>query len=397
MKREHKKLNSSKLYRLPEDLIDGYQLYATKGKECLIGRPLPTGRVSLFWYEYKNGRKNIIRTGRVLYPETDFQVKGLNQRTISEVKLHKIQQTDASRIKLADFVMRVASDKKLTSRNAANALALHLNEYSKGVCLSEVDRTFVLGFSKYLKEDAKALSYKNKETAPHIRPNTQSSLLTQLSIALSEAVRRELIEDNPIGKLSIKEKPKRELHNRTYLTKEEVKILASTPFPTNSKKYGTNVANAFLFSCLVGLRYSDVSKLTRNNIGHDDNGTYIRFTATKTGIEQTLYLHEIAMKLIRPDLKPTDKLFALPHNVVCNAELRRWAKAAGIKDAERITFHMSRHTAATMYLNAEVGLETVAFQLGHKSTKVTQIYAEIMNKTQKAATDKMVKSLEWKL
>lgn len=391
MKREHEQLNRSKLYRLPAELVDGYRLYATKGKECLIGRPLRTGRVSLFWYEYKNGRKNIVRTGRVLYPETDMQVKNLNESTISEVRLHKVRQTDASRIRLADFVVDVASGKKQTSRNAANALALHLNEYSKGACLSEVDRTFVLGFSKYLKEDAKALSYKSKETAPHIRSNTQSSLLTQLSIALSEAVRRELIEENPIGKLSIKEKPKRELYNRTYLTKEEVRLLEGTPFPTKSKKYGTNVADAFLFSCYVGLRYSDVSKVTGSSIGCDDNGTYIKFTATKTSNEQVLYVPKIALRFIRPNLKSTDKLFALPHNVVCNAELRRWAHAAGIKEADRITFHMSRHTAATMYLNAGASLETVAFQLGHKSTKVTQIYAEIMNGTQKAATDKLDK------
>ena len=43
-----------------------------------------------------------------------------------------------------------------------------------------------------------------------------------------------------------------------------------------------------------------------------------------------------------------------------------------------ITFHTSRHTAATtIFLSNGVPIETVSSMLGHKSIKTTQIYAKI--------------------
>ena len=46
--------------------------------------------------------------------------------------------------------------------------------------------------------------------------------------------------------------------------------------------------------------------------------------------------------------------------------------------AQPITFHMSRHTAATtVFLSNGVPIETVSSMLGHKSIKTTQIYAKI--------------------
>ena len=43
-----------------------------------------------------------------------------------------------------------------------------------------------------------------------------------------------------------------------------------------------------------------------------------------------------------------------------------------------ITFHQSRHTAATtVFLSNDVPIETVSSMLGHKSIKTTQIYAKI--------------------
>ena len=46
--------------------------------------------------------------------------------------------------------------------------------------------------------------------------------------------------------------------------------------------------------------------------------------------------------------------------------------------AQLITFHLSRHTAATtIFLSNGVPIETVSSMLGHKSIKTTQIYAKI--------------------
>ena len=46
-----------------------------------------------------------------------------------------------------------------------------------------------------------------------------------------------------------------------------------------------------------------------------------------------------------------------------------------------ITFHIARHTFATMSLNNHVPLETISKMLGHSDIKTTLIYAKMMDKT----------------
>ena len=59
--------------------------------------------------------------------------------------------------------------------------------------------------------------------------------------------------------------------------------------------------------------------------------------------------------------------------------LQEWMEAAGIK--KHITYHCSRHTAATMWLTLGANLYVVSKLLGHRSIKVTEVYARIVDQT----------------
>ena len=49
--------------------------------------------------------------------------------------------------------------------------------------------------------------------------------------------------------------------------------------------------------------------------------------------------------------------------------------------SKTLTFHIARHTfATTVTLNNDVPIEGVSKMLGHKSIKITQHYAKIMDK-----------------
>ena len=61
-----------------------------------------------------------------------------------------------------------------------------------------------------------------------------------------------------------------------------------------------------------------------------------------------------------------------------NAYLKEIADIFGI--GKNLTFHMARHTFATMSLSKGVPMESVSKMLGHTNLKTTQIYARITNK-----------------
>lgn len=58
--------------------------------------------------------------------------------------------------------------------------------------------------------------------------------------------------------------------------------------------------------------------------------------------------------------------------------LGEWMQEAGIQ--KHITYHCSRHTAATLLLTLGADLYTVSKILGHRSIRMTEVYAKIVDK-----------------
>lgn len=63
--------------------------------------------------------------------------------------------------------------------------------------------------------------------------------------------------------------------------------------------------------------------------------------------------------------------------------LSKWAKAAGVE--KHVTFHMSRHTCATLLLYYGSDLYPVSKILGHTSIKTTQVYAKVADEMKRKA------------
>lgn len=405
--RKHDQVKSkSALLKLPEEIIDTYGLFTKKGerKVTLIGRALPNNTVSLVIYSYQDGRKVQQATGVVLLPETSTEVKNENKEKIrlqrvavdelntkAEREYVGFKPAKRTRKALASFITDMMNDEDHKGSHfapSAKALINHIKGYEisrkkKTTLLSDITANWVRDFNDYLKNDAVDTHYKTLAAAPHLKPNTQVNMLTKLSVVLNEATRQGKIHYNPVGSLSKKQRPKKENENRTFLTIDEVKRLMQTPYPVI--KGGKDVPNAFLFSVFSGLRYSDVARLKGENIYRSGKNVFILFTTKKTTTRQNLKLGKMALKYLPTDIKAGKPVFQLPNNGRTNIDLKQWIEAAGI--TKNITFHCARHTNATLLLNSGASLATVAFQLGHKDIRMTQVYAKITNKSQEEAVD----------
>jgi integrase len=196
-------------------------------------------------------------------------------------------------------------------------------------------------------------------------------------------VEDEIIAINPFSQIKSEERPKQNERKVCYLTIEEVRKLIDTP------SFYTDITNGFLFSCFTGLRFSDVKGLTWGKIRKDNNGkTFLHFTQQKTQKWENLPISNEAIKFLpeRGDAKDSDPVYNLSSNGY-NSVIKTWVKAAGID--KNVSFHVARHTNATLLLSLEVPIETVSKLLGHADIKTTQIYAKEKKKSKRDAVDKL--------
>ena len=166
--------------------------------------------------------------------------------------------------------------------------------------------------------------------------------------------------------------------NRGFLTDEEILLIAHKDLGISRLEL---VRDIFIFSCFTGLAYIDVSNLTPDHIVTLGDKQWIMTQRQKTSVETNVLLLDIPKAIIAKYGGKTyrnGKLFPMLTNQKTNSYLKEIADICGIK--KNLTFHLARHTFATMSLSKGVPMESVSKMLGHTNIRTTQIYARITNK-----------------
>ena len=166
--------------------------------------------------------------------------------------------------------------------------------------------------------------------------------------------------------------------NRGFLTDEEILLIANKDLGISRLEL---VRDIFIFSCFTGLAYIDVSNLTPDHIVTLGDKQWIMTQRQKTSVETNVLLLDIPKAIIAKYGGKTyrnGKLFPMLTNQKTNSYLKEIADICGIK--KNLTFHLARHTFATMSLSKGVPMESVSKMLGHTNIRTTQIYARITNK-----------------
>lgn len=253
-------------------------------------------------------------------------------------------------------------------RNAKDRVKEYLASIGKpDMLLSEVDKDFCRGFVAFLRT---CKIYKGKKT---MSDTTARLLMCRVAEAMNKAVVEGLIPSNPFKALDAKENPKMKNGRREFLTVEELKILIKTPC-----RYDI-VNKAFLFSCFTGLRYSDMKSLKWSEIHAtaDGKARYIEHRQVKTKKTVTIPLSDEALRWMPEQMEGIDQVF---HELKISPGtvedvLKEWMKECKID--KHITYHCSRHTAATLAISAGAELYSVSKILGHRNLVSTQVYAKV--------------------
>lgn len=166
--------------------------------------------------------------------------------------------------------------------------------------------------------------------------------------------------------------------DRGFLTEEEISTIMNKKFTIRRLDL---VRDIFLFSCFTGLAYIDVAGLKPENIVTLNGTEWLIARRQKTNTPVNVVLLQVAkdiMKKYEHDVRRKDLIFPIISNQKLNSYLKEIADVCGIK--KNISFHVARHTFATLTLSKGVPIESVSRMLGHTNIKTTQIYARITNK-----------------
>lgn len=216
--------------------------------------------------------------------------------------------------------------------------------------------------------------------------NTVAKHVKVLRKAVNHAIR--------LGYIDVRNNPFYEYSVRVRKTEKEVLSMNNLALIDSHFHYhfedlaarDREILGAFLFACYTGLRFSDLSIVTRKHIVKRRTKHWLEIETQKTGKLVKIPLDDIfggrAMEVIKPFNRKTGRLFVIPINAICNRRIKALLKKVHKRiNYSEISFHTARRTMATLLLSLQVPITTVQTLLGHSSIKTTEVYAKVKDQT----------------
>ena len=136
------------------------------------------------------------------------------------------------------------------------------------------------------------------------------------------------------------------------------------------------VRDLFIFAAYTGMAYADVQRFNFKEMTHRIGRLYyIDSERLKTGTEFYTPILKPAMEV----LKKYDYKLPRITNQKANDYLHVIEVQCGFRKS--LTFHLARHSFATLALAHDVPIEDISRMLGHSDIKTTQIYCKILKTT----------------
>ena len=361
-------------------------------------RPIKNGTQLSFYLDYYPGYRDeesmkTIRhesLGIYIYAKPKNQCEKLYNETMTEkaeaVRCNRFESIvnerydffDRNKLRgsFLDYFKKKADKKNTKWQNVYK----YFEKFVEGKCtFEEINVDLCVKFMEFLLTTTQL-----KHPTVKLHTNTASGYWSTFRAVLHTAYREHKIKDNPNGYLDRIDTIPTE---KEHLSQQELITLAETPCKHQVLK------EAFLFSCLTGLRKSDIMALTWNKIQpYGDGGMFITVRMQKTKQLIKNPISEEALELIGfydedADRKPTDKVFVGLRDCMTQKPLKDWLDASGI--TKHISYHCSRHTFGSLQADAGTSIYAIQRMLGHKNVETTQIYADMSDETKKASVNRI--------
>lgn len=374
----------------------------TKDPIKLRKRFMASGNTSLYLDIYMDGKRSYEYLRLYLVPEKNRKDRDKNRETLRLaeailakriVDLRNGKYGFESEYKLdtnfLDYYRSLCEKRHHTKGSLGNwgnwwSALQHLEKYCRpDTTFRDITPEWVQGFKDYLDHTARIKDRRKSITTVYdqkpLSQNSKVSYFNKVRACINQAYEDRIMPYNPLrGIKGFKEEEK----ERVYLTLDEVRAMAK-----GECKYPV-LKRAFLFSCLTGLRKSDIEKMTWREVREENGFTRIIFKQKKTLGQEYLDISPEAVPYLGQRGQDEALVFGgFNYSSYLLGELKAWAVRSGI--TKDITFHTGRHTFAVLMLELGADIYTVQRLLGHKEIHTTQIYADITDRKKQAAVSRI--------
>lgn len=289
----------------------------------------------------------------------EMTIENFNRHYLGEDKEEVTEETDDRSSQ--DFIAYceealAAEDIKIGTRKHKQVVIDAVKTYGKLKTYSDLTPKNILAFDRWLhngeRSDVTIYGYHKR-----------------LKKWVGELARLDEIPRNPYKIVSV---TRGKSKKRQPLLESELKKMRDYPFDGKLER----VRDLFIFSAYTGLAFCDVQNFDYQSMTVKEGDlVFIDGNRIKTDTKFFTPILAPAMEV----LKKYD--FKLPKisNQKANDYLHLIQAQLGIK--KNLTFHVARHSFATLALAHDVPIENVARMLGHEDIRTTQIYAKVLHTT----------------
>lgn len=309
-----------------------------------------------------------------------------------------------------DFVKAQTEELEVLGRSNAKHYRTFCNKFEaflssvgkKDISFQELSPAVITDFESFLNKETNAkIKAKDKEEARRLHPNYVRTLLVKFRALVNKAIRAGLM---PGDKYPFKAHPiPKEIEtNKEALDESEIQSIKALEYESGSWLWNTKNAFLFSFYC-AGIRAGDLLQLRWRNI--KDEGTRLEYVMGKNHKQRNYPIVAQAGAILAlyrsKDSKPSDYIFPLldsaeryakeddvdtmpvalkkqlfsqiySKNALLNKYLKKIALDAGID--KRLSFHISRHSFASLAREKSVSSKIVQEALAHSSLTTTERY-----------------------
>lgn len=261
-----------------------------------------------------------------------------NKEPFSFEKLEHFLKYSQTKERFIDFIKRRVSERtdlRQGTLNTHSSLITSLEEFGRIIYFTDITTANIMHYDNFLHGKY------NKQTTIH-------GYHKRLKRYINEAIKFELLKDNPYNKLKF-ERGKSE--GIKYLTLEQINQIKNLEIASESIE---RVRDLFVFQCFTGLSYADLFNFDFSVVIKKGDKFFIRDIRTKTEEEYFLMLLKPAMEI----LQKYDFKLPVISNYQYNLRLKVVQEFARIKLS--LHSHMARHSFAVMALNMGVSIENLA-------------------------------------